>query len=141
MIGDTIMDLQSANSAQISSIGLLCGYGKKETSITRIFQRGGQRKPAFGSHVGCVSRSGGYLHCNQRFRNGSLSDFRSCYVKSGHIADKGNYSQECAHTLLYHNYCQSRYRTAISPPSLCAFPERCFRNLHSAYYGQLYYFG
>ncbi len=30
MIGDTIMDLQSANSAQISSIGLLCGYGKKE---------------------------------------------------------------------------------------------------------------
>ncbi len=30
MIGDTILDLQSANSAQIASIGVLCGYGQKE---------------------------------------------------------------------------------------------------------------
>jgi len=30
MIGDTILDIKSANSSKINSIGLLCGYGKKE---------------------------------------------------------------------------------------------------------------
>lgn len=30
MIGDTILDLQSANSAGISCVALLCGYGKKQ---------------------------------------------------------------------------------------------------------------
>jgi phosphoglycolate phosphatase len=30
MIGDTKLDLMAANSAQINSIGVLCGYGKKE---------------------------------------------------------------------------------------------------------------
>lgn len=30
MIGDTVLDLQSAENAKISSIGVLCGYGKEE---------------------------------------------------------------------------------------------------------------
>ncbi|MCF6173419.1 MAG: HAD family hydrolase [Campylobacteraceae bacterium] len=30
MIGDTVMDLQSAKSAEINCIGVTCGYGKKE---------------------------------------------------------------------------------------------------------------
>lgn len=30
MIGDTKLDLQAANDANINSIGVLCGYGKKE---------------------------------------------------------------------------------------------------------------
>lgn len=30
MIGDTILDLQAANSAKVTGVGVLCGYGKKE---------------------------------------------------------------------------------------------------------------
>lgn len=30
MMGDTILDLQAATSAKVQSIGLTCGYGKKE---------------------------------------------------------------------------------------------------------------
>jgi phosphoglycolate phosphatase-like HAD superfamily hydrolase len=33
MIGDTKLDLMAANSASINSVGVLCGYGKKEDLI------------------------------------------------------------------------------------------------------------